>query len=63
VHSKLVSDFDGFVKQYGADVACWPAGEARICCMGMLLHMADISNVAKPIIMAIPWAKGVSKGE
>lgn len=62
-HSELVRQFDGFVKQYGADVSCWPAGKARTCCMRMILHMADIGNVAKPTSMAIPWAKGMSKGE
>lgn len=62
-HSELVRQFDGFVKQYGADVSCWPAGKARTCCMRMILHMADIGNVAKPTFLAIPWARGVSKGE
>jgi hypothetical protein len=31
--------------------------------MRMILHMADIGNVAKPTSLAIPWAKGVSQGE
>jgi hypothetical protein len=63
VHHTLVADFDGFVQRYGADVRSWSDPKARVCCLGMLLHMADISNVAKPISLAVRWAKGVSKGE
>jgi hypothetical protein len=58
-----VSEFDGFVQQHGADVGCWSDTKARTCCLKMLLHMADISNVAKPFHLAKPWAVVVTQGK
>jgi hypothetical protein len=61
-HNQFVADFNQHVAQYGTDLRSW-TGDARMCALGMVVHMADISNVAKPRDLAVPWAGNVTVGE
>lgn len=62
LHTKLVGDFSLHLRQQGADLRSW-TGDARMCALSMVLHMADIANVAKPRHLAVPWARNVTEGE
>ncbi len=62
-HPKLMVTFVACVNKYGPDVRKWVDSEARTCLLSVILHLADISNVARPIAEALLWAVAVTQGE
>ncbi len=51
------------VALYGPNIGSWVDARARMTFLAVLLHLADISNVAKPLAMAEDWAAMVTQGE
>lgn len=62
-HKTLISEFTGYVTLYGNDLGNWKDVKARTCAMCMILHMADISNVARDFSLARQWATRIIQGE
>lgn len=62
-HDKLVKEFKGYLAQHGSDLRNWKDASARTCLMCMILHMSDISSVARPFDIAKLWGALITQGE